>query len=575
MVEESTVVTLGNIVPFLKRSVWIAAASMLISVSAGLAYVLTEAPGFVANTQLMIEPQKQLFMWRDTGMLDLTFDNAELENQVEILKSEKVAGNVVDRLDLVNVPEFQKPGASTDYERRRIAIGYLRNGLSARRVGQSYILDISFVSRNPETAAKVANAIAEAYLRDQIEAKADIARQASRWFEERVAELGDQLNAASRAVQRFKTENGIVGSASSNGQVLLLDKLTELEARAQSYLKLYESFVQKLTENQQQESFPVANARVITAATMPLGKAYPKTKLVLALAVLIGALGGFGIAFVRHVLDHSLRTANQVRQWLRLPCLGWLPDCRSPRWVPGLSPQQQALDAPFSAFTSALRGIKVALDTNATGSSRTIGLVSLRPGEGASTLCTNLGALFALSGSKTLLIDADFRERTLSRRAAPNARVGLRDLLHGGDSEAIIADPYSKAHLLPVVDSEQIANSADMLGSSAMRNLLERLSSSYEVILVDLPGLNRGVDARAIGPALDGCILVVEWGRTKLEALREAVSLLQAGRVALLGVVINKVEEGFPPLFGITLDSVRLLGWGRHLDRLKPQLVSR
>src|SRR5258706_9387370 len=110
-------------------------------------------------------------------------------------------------------------------------------------------------------------------------------------MQERVTELSAKLNTAAAAVQKFRAENGI-SDIGTNNQPRLIDKLTELEARAQAYRKLYESFLQKLTENQQQESYPVSNARVITAASTPLVKAYPKTRLILLLSMLLGLVVG-------------------------------------------------------------------------------------------------------------------------------------------------------------------------------------------------------------------------------------------------------------------------------------------
>jgi succinoglycan biosynthesis transport protein ExoP len=84
-----------------------------------------------------------------------------------------------------------------------------------------------------------------------------------------------------------------------------------------------------------------------------------------------------------------------------------------------------------------------------------------------------------------------------------------------------------------------------------MQRTLHQLRQSFETILVDLPALTSAVDARAIGPLLDGCLLVVEWGRTPIESLREAVELLRASRIRLLGTVLNKVNDGIPmPLAG-------------------------
>jgi Mrp family chromosome partitioning ATPase/capsular polysaccharide biosynthesis protein len=570
---EQTMTGIGDAVAFLKRSVWLVVAATLVCAVAGTVFVLSSQSGYLASTAIMIDPQTQRNVLRDAGVIDFTYDNGQVEDVVEVLKSERIAGTVVDELNLIADPEFQGPGTPVAGQRRRIATLFLINGLDARRVGQSYIVRVSFVSKNPETAAKVANAVADEYLKYQIQASRDSARLTSQWMEERVAELGLQLNAAVRAVQQFRAANGIVGT--SNGQASLIDKLTELEARADAYRKLYESFVQRLTENQQQESFPVASAHVINPANVPLSRTYPRVKLVMALAILVGVLAGVGIAWVRHLLDHTLRSPKQVREELRLPYLASLPRWHSPRWgAPSTNPKEVP-DPPLSEF-AALQGVKVSLDLERrTHSLRSIGIVSLHSGEGSTAFCAGLATLFAQSGTNTLMIDCDFRHRTLSRRLAPNARAGLLDLFLGGDDGAIIVDPKTKARILPLLDREALPNRLDIMGSQTMRELLGRLSATYELVLVDLAAMDQGIEARAIGPFIDGCILVVQWGRTTLGELRDAIEVLQAGQVTLFGVVINQTEDGVPPMFGITLADLRSIDWGSSLDRLALRLTSR
>jgi polysaccharide biosynthesis transport protein len=547
-------VDLGGLVAALKRSFWLVAGCVLIALGLALFYVFTTPPGYVASAQLLIGPAKQQLMWQDRNVVDLTVDNAQVESQVEILRSERIANAVIGTLGLANDPEFRSTTATTDYERHRIALSRFQGALATRRIGQSYVIEIAFRSTDPAKAARITNAITAAYIRDQLDAKKQIARQAGEWMQERVEELGVQLNSAAAAVQKFRAANGISYSNSGNNQAQLLDQLTQLEARAEAYRKLYESFVQQMTENRQQESYPVSNARVIAAASTPLAKSYPKTKLVLLLSVLIGLLLGGGIAAARSMLDGSLRSTRQIRHALALDCLASLPRLRARHREGQGDAYQQILDAPFSPFTEGMRSIKLSLQNAAAPRpGLRIGFVSLLPGEGKTTVAIGLAALFAASGSKTLLIDADFRQASLSRRLLPGAKRGLIEAIAGEADDAVLFEPTSSAHILPVANGEAVRGSADMLGSAAMRQLLEHLGQTFATILVDLPALASAVDARAIGPQLDGCILVVECGRTPLEPLTEAVELLRAGGVRIVGAVLNKVENGIPAPFRLPM----------------------
>jgi succinoglycan biosynthesis transport protein ExoP len=282
--------------------------------------------------------------------------------------------------------------------------------------------------------------------------------------------------------------------------------------------------------------------------------------------------------FVRYILDRTIRGAPQIRQELGLTCLGALPRNRGEA-EPPRTRRDEVVDAPFSPCTHALRSVKVSLDIARRGQAlRRIGVLSVLPGEGTSTVALGLGALFAMSGTKTLLMDCDFRNPSLSRTLAPGVTAGLVEALSQQNENFTLFDRKTRAHVLALTGESNVANSADILGSTAMEDLLGRLSTTFGIILLDLPALTSVVDARAVGPLLDGCIIVAEWGRAPLDALKDSIELLAAGNVLLLGVVLNKVDKGVPPLFGIGLDTLRKTDWIAHangLGKRAAQLTSR
>src|SRR6202012_4168251 len=92
----------------------------------------------------------------------------------------------------------------------RSAVGVLRSNLNVTRVGRSYIEKIGYTSLDPAKAAKIANAFADAYIEDQLDAKFEATHRASVWLEQRIGELRKQASDAYKAVQDFKSENGII-----------------------------------------------------------------------------------------------------------------------------------------------------------------------------------------------------------------------------------------------------------------------------------------------------------------------------------------------------------------------------
>src|SRR5262249_12913831 len=101
--------------------------------------------------------------------------------------------------------------------------------------------------------------------------------------------------------------------------------LRELESQAQVHHTIYESFLQRYMEAVQQQSFPITEARVISAATAPSGKTSPLPFTVLGIAGALGLILSFGIATLREALDRVFRTTKQVEEALRTSCLAVLP----------------------------------------------------------------------------------------------------------------------------------------------------------------------------------------------------------------------------------------------------------
>lgn len=569
-------VTLADAVVFARQQFWLIAGAAAVLLLLAVVYVVVTPATYVGRAELLIEPGKQRALWQDNGAVDLTIDNAQVESQVEVLQSERIANDVIAKLDLIADPEFRVSGS--DYERQRAVLSRFESALSARRIGQSYVIEVSFRSRDPEKAAQITNAVTDAYLRDQQQAKQDVATQASQWMASQIADLGVQLNAAAAAAQEFRVSHGITEAAGNNGQPQLIDKLTELEAKAQALRKVYEGLLEHFTQDKQQASYPVSNARVITSASRPLTKAYPKAKLILLLSILVGLLIGLAGAAARVMLDGSVRSAKQLRQAVGLAVLGVLPKRRTEPLAEGLPDHRvEVVDAPHATFSEAMRNIKISVQ-RACGSRSgcCLGILSLRPDDATSAIAVNLAALFAASGSKTLLVDANFRDRRLTGRLDPTARVGLAEALRQGDpSDMLLADRKTNTHLLPVGSRAPVANPADLLDSPALAMLLPKLKDKFATVIVDLPALESAVDARAVAPLLDGCIVVVTHGRTSLRELEDAVDLLRGDNVSLFGVVLADASNDIPPLFGVHLDQVRGFDYGDYAQKMARAMQQR
>jgi succinoglycan biosynthesis transport protein ExoP len=203
------------------------------------------------------------------------------------------------------------------------------------------------------------------------------------------------------------------------------------------------------------------------------------------------------------------------------------------------------IDAPFSRFTEAIRSIKLAADLNGVvNGARVIGVTSSLPNEGKSTISTAVAELMSQVNARTILVDCDLRNPSLSRSLAPTAKSGMLEVITGKASleEVIWTEPSSNLAFLPVVVRSRLAHSNEILSSGPVKKLFEQLRERYDYVMVDLPPLAPIVDVRSTTQLVDSYIFVVEWGRTKIDVVEHALGKALGVYDNLLGVVLNKVD---------------------------------
>jgi polysaccharide biosynthesis transport protein len=267
------------------------------------------------------------------------------------------------------------------------------------------------------------------------------------------------------------------------------------------------------------------------------------------------------IASLRQQTDLTplLGTVNEVAQKTNLAPGGRtetqiakapnLPDPGQRKLVVAPGVLSAAADSPFSAFAEALRSIKVAIDLSpATGAGgKIIGFTSSVPNEGKSSLACVLALLIAQTGSKTLLVDCDLRNPSLSRTLSPGAAGGgLLDVLAGKAmlEQAIWQDTATGLRFLPVATKARLAHSSEIIASHGTQSLFDKLRQSFDYVIVDFAPLMPIVDVRASMHLVDSYVYVIEWGRTRIEHVEQALRSARGVHEHLLGVVLNKVDLG-------------------------------
>lgn len=373
----------------------------------------------------------------------------------------------------------------------------------------------------------------------------------------------------------------LVGVTNETNQTLI--QLRELERNSQSVRTLYTTFLQRYQESLQAQSFSISDARIITKASTPEAPSSPRRSRTLILSMLLGGMLGAGLAALFEFRDRVFRTGEQVRSELGLEFIGMLPIVKH-KQVSAKKRKNQSLppvveptlenegsselnvptdkpaaplishdniltyviDHPLSGFAETLRTAKVAADlTLANKPCKIIGLVSIHPNEGKSTVSKNTASLIANQGARVLLIDGDIRNPGLTRACAEDAEAGLVEIITKGMSpeNVIRVEETSGLHFIPTVVRLTVSHTSDLLASPAMRALLEDVASQYDYIIIDLPPMGPVVDVRAMLPLLDSILFVVEWGKTNRKIVRDVLMDDPRLHDKALGVILNKVDK--------------------------------
>ncbi len=485
-----------------------------ICLAAAVVYLVETPSQYVASTLMLLDPVRPTVsaVSGDSGRLVVSLDAAQAESHIQVVKSERILRFVFDTLDLWHSPDFaeEPPGwrervlarfvprpPPTEDESRAAAFLAFMSRVGARRIGQSYVLELSYTALDAATATRTVNAITSAYLWDQVSS----AGRGSEFLQTRIADLKAEADAALQGIRQGRIPD---------------------------------------------MRFPDADARVISAAIKPTARSYPQSKVVLAFALAFALVTGLGTILMAHTLDRRIRTRRQIVRHLGLPCLAELPilSARARRLRP---PRGSVLAGADDALLQALRATRgVLISARVDRRHRSIGLVSWRRGEGTTTIASGLAQITAAASEPVVLVDANLQDPSLTLCLGPEEDFGLTDSLLARDPPEALPIVQVSSHLtfVPAVGCAAGKNPHAFVGLPEMQLYLDRLRQDGGVI-VDLPALQSSADAQVLGQMLDGVIVVVEAARTTLDEAHDCLTALRNAKIDVLGVILNKASR--PP----------------------------
>jgi succinoglycan biosynthesis transport protein ExoP len=692
------------------RRFWIIVTGFLVTFFLVAYMTFTQTPIYKANSILQLDTNKENVIDLGSVLGGLAASTAAIDTEVRVMGSKSLLTKVAKKLKLAEDPEFnwtlveKKPGllaqiktqirswtgqketkevpyANLSAEEREAAIlesvvQTLTYKVHISRIGTTYLINVDVTSVSPETAARIADAVADQYRVQQLDSKLEATRRATAWLSERVAGLRDEVEAKEQRVEEFRAETGLlsaqgatlteqqiayntnqksvlesqlsrvraryqsmrrqidsgagidaiaevldspvisslksqraqilrrvaelettlgpahpeligarneaadierqitaevnriatnldsefkvaqaqIDSINSNisqstaqlrGNNINLVRLRELERDAETSRVLYEEFISRSKETREQDDLVQADANILSTASVPSRPSSPRKMLNLIIGGLLGGLIGGGLALLAEIFDMKISSAEDIERKLGVNSIGSVPLIRNTSLLPfsQVNPADFLVDNPLSAFSESIRYLRAAIAfSDIDSETKTVAVTSSLPDEGKTSLTLSLGRMSAMSGSRTLVIDGDFRRRQLTDAAGLSPEIGFIEHLFGAGqlADAICKDQRSMLDILPLTKSGHVPH--DVFGTRAFDDLLARLRSMYDLILIDTGPLLLMAEARVVAGKVDKTILVIRWRRSLRSAVRQSLHLLKTFNADLLGITLNMVD---------------------------------
>jgi succinoglycan biosynthesis transport protein ExoP len=720
-------IDLREILRILRRRRWIIILTTIGLLTGAIVFILAATPRYTGTSTILIDPHRSSVVNSDsdrsTSSNSLS-DETTINSQVALIESVAVLKRVVDDLKLADDPEFgphpgildpikrlffapfnrpfaetQAPPLSPEEVAKIAALYFLqKHRLTVTLQKKTSLVDINVSSEDPEKAAKIANAIADSYVYEQVHSRYDTQKIAASWFNKQIESLKAKVLASDRAVEEFRSTHNLTAAqgVTINDQQLSdlnnklieahtqtaqarakfqevqniaetkpdpstwtlssdvipqlrtqyaevarnladvsskygpghpqvvnakaqlraiqkvineelkrilentrqefqvarsredalqksLDNLTqvsnesgseqvrlrELQREASANRTLYSSFLARFKETSAQESVELPDSRVVSKADIPISPSFPKTTLILGLALAGGIGFGAVLALAVDHFDRRVKSLGQAETVTGVPALAAIPLIGSrelarrairgrqelsrydPTAAQMLPPAMQpplmryVLEEPTSFFAESVRSVRLAVQRAArTESAKTIMVTSSVDGEGKTTLAMNLALSLATVGMRTILVEGDLRNPEMSRSLCPHASAGVIEIAAGqaGFEQALFADRTTGLTVLPSPARKPEALDSEFVFSDAMSNILGQLRQHFNYVIIDSPPLVPLVDARALAEVADGIVLTIRWNKTPRDVVTQALETIAPAYDRVLGTVLTRVD---------------------------------
>jgi capsular exopolysaccharide synthesis family protein len=304
---------------------------------------------------------------------------------------------------------------------------------------------------------------------------------------------------------------------------------------------IYQSLLERTKEIESMVGVSSSNIHIVNQAMLPIKPFKPKVKLNLLLAIVVGLMGGIGLAFFLEYFSDIIANPNEISDRFQIPILGVAPLAKSD----GFPVEQAFVHDPRSPFAEAVRSTKMSIQLAGTADqARSFLMTSTKPSEGKTTMAANLALAFAGSGEKVILIDGDMRKPRLHEffeNYSVAGSPGLSRFLAGVGSKGLVCQ-NGMGNLCFIPAGPVPPNPVELLASDRFALLIDTLTQRFDRVIVDGPPCLGFADSMVLARHVGGVVLVSSIGETTRDAIRHFKKSILASQGKILGCIVNKVN---------------------------------
>jgi len=493
-------------------------AVMVIVVGVALAVSLRQEPQYRSGSEVLVRPSRAEGIVTD--QLGVTPQEAvrQLNNEVRLLESGAIRDAVAEAYDGPLDPTAVSAAVSSD---------------------TSDVVEVSLTAADPQDAAALVNVYVETFIEVRRQQRVDELLAAGAEIQIQLDDLAVQVDEVRQPLDEAEAavgadpENGALQAARDDLRSELAAELAPLESQRAIY--------QQLLDNLQLTAGITSSggAMVLTPADAPAVPVSPKPVRDAAVALVLGAMLGAGLAFLRDNLDERVRSVSDLERAVpgvaTLAVVPEIEQAKAPRYV-------AARDDPRSVAAESYRSLRTAVKfAGIERPLRVVQITSPLSGDGKTTTVANLAVAFAQGGDRVAVMCCDLRRPRVQERFDEPLTPGLTDVLLGDVSlQDALRQTAAGVHLLPA--GSPPPNPSELLSSERAAAVVEVLTEQFDVVVIDSTPVLPVTDSLVISRLVDATILVVNSQTTKRNALRRTIQMLNQVSAPVLGFVVTGVE---------------------------------